>query len=68
MRFFRKMTNKGQNISKFGQKCTKCENILKKSSLMRSSIGCMKQLEICAALYKEQWKKTNISKKNLNSN
>ena len=30
---------------------------------MRSSIGCMKQLEICAALYKEQWKKTNISKK-----
>ena len=36
---------KGQNIWKFGQKCTKFENILKKGSLKHATIACMKQLE-----------------------
>ena len=36
---------KGQNISKFGQKCTKFENILKKGILLHVTIACMKQLE-----------------------
>ena len=35
----------GQNIWKFGQKCTKFGNILKKGSLMHAIITCMKQLE-----------------------
>ena len=48
MRFFRKGAKKGkkgQNIWKFGQKCTKFENIFKKGSLMRAIILCIKQLE-----------------------
>ena len=36
---------KGQNIWKFGQKCAKFKNILKKGSLMGATIACMKQLE-----------------------
>ena len=36
---------KGQNIWKFGQKCTKFENILKKGSLICATIVHMKQLE-----------------------
>ena len=39
-----------ENIWKFGQKCTKFENILKKGSLMRATIGCMKQLEYVLVL------------------
>ena len=31
MRFFQKKGKKGQNIWKFGQKCTKFENILKRA-------------------------------------
>ena len=38
-------SEKGQNIWKFGQKCVKFENILKKGSLMGPTIACMKQLE-----------------------
>ena len=36
---------KGQNIWKSGQICTKFENNLKESSLMRATNGCTKQLE-----------------------
>ena len=36
---------KGQTVWKFGQKCTKFENILKKDSLVRVIIVRMKQLE-----------------------
>ena len=43
--FFQKKGKKGQNISKFVQKCTKFENILKKGCLMRVTITCMKQPE-----------------------
>ena len=39
-----KKGRKGQSIWKFGQKCTKFENILKKGS-----IACMKQLEYALA-------------------
>ena len=46
-----KRATKGQNIWKFGQKCTKFENILKKGSLMCLTITCKKQLEY--ALLKE---------------
>ena len=42
---FQKKGKKGQEIWKFGQKCTKLENILKKGSLMRATIAHMKQLE-----------------------
>ena len=42
---FQKKDKKGQNIWKFGQKCTKFENILKKDSLVRVIIVRMKQLE-----------------------
>ena len=35
---------KEQNILKFGQKCTKFD-ILKKGSLMRATIACIKQLQ-----------------------
>ena len=42
---FHEKGKKGQNIWKFGQKCTRFENILKKGSLMRATIACMKQLE-----------------------
>ena len=31
-----KKEKKGQNIWKFGQKCTKCENILKKDKLLHT--------------------------------
>ena len=47
VRSFRKREKKskrGQNIWRFGQKCTKFEYILKKGSLMRATITCMKQL------------------------
>ena len=40
-----KKGKKGQNIWKFGQKCIKFENILKKGSLVQATIPCMKQLE-----------------------
>ena len=40
-----KKWQKGRNIWKFERKCTKFENILKKGSLMRATIACMKQLE-----------------------
>ena len=43
--FYRKRAKKGQNIWKFGQKCTKFENILKKGNLMHVSITHMKQLQ-----------------------
>ena len=42
---FQKKGKKGQNIWKFGQECTKIENILKKGSLMCATIARMKQLE-----------------------
>ena len=45
----KKKCKKGRNIRKFRHKCTKFENILKKSSLMRATIACMKQLKY--ALY-----------------
>ena len=41
----KKKVKNGQNIKKFGQKCTKFENIFKKGSLMFATIACMKQLE-----------------------
>ena len=49
MRFFRKRAKKLQNIGKFGQKCTKFENILKKGSLMHATISkqASKQVSIC---------------------
>ena len=37
---------KGKNSWKFGQKCTKFENIFKNSSLMRATIACMKELNM----------------------
>ena len=46
--FFRKRAKKakkGKNILKFGQICTKFENNLKKGSLKRLTITCMKQLK-----------------------
>ena len=49
MQFFRKLAKKGkkeQNIKRFGQKCRKFENILKKGSLTCASIKCMKQLDM----------------------
>ena len=42
---FQKKGKKEQNTWKFGQKCTKFENILKKGSLKHATIACMKQLE-----------------------
>ena len=42
---FPKKGKKEQNIWKFGQKCTKFENILKKGSLRHATVACMKQLE-----------------------
>ena len=48
MRFFRKRAKKG--IGKFGQKCSKFENFLKKGNPMRVTIACIKQLEY-ALLY-----------------
>ena len=48
MWFFRKgqkRDKKEQNICKFGQKCTKVKNILKKGCLMCVAIVCMEQLE-----------------------
>ena len=42
---FQTKGKKGQNIWKFGQKCTKFENILKKGSLMCATIAHMNQLE-----------------------
>ena len=49
VRIFRKRAHKkgkkGQNIWKFWEKCTKFEYILKKGSLMRAALACMKQLE-----------------------
>ena len=42
---FQKNGEKGQNIWKFVQKCTKFEDILKNGSLIRVFIICMKQLE-----------------------
>ena len=41
---FSEKGQKRQNIWKFGQKCTKSENILKKDSLMCATVACMKQL------------------------
>ena len=40
-----KKGKKGQNIWKFGQKCIKFENVLKKGSLMHATIARMKELE-----------------------
>ena len=40
-----KKSKKGQNIWKFGQKCTKCENILKKGRWLRAIIAHKKLLE-----------------------
>ena len=40
-----KKDKKGKNVGKFGQKCTKFENVLKKGSLMRAPIALMKKLE-----------------------
>ena len=37
----KKKSKKGQNIWKFGQNPTKYENILKKGSLMCTTIACM---------------------------
>ena len=42
---FQKKGKKAQNIWKFGQKCTKFENILKKGSPICATIAHMKQLE-----------------------
>ena len=44
---FQKKGKKGYNIWKFGQKCTKFENILKNGSLTRA---CMKQLEYALSI------------------
>ena len=41
---------KGENIGKFGQKCTKSENILKQGSFMGAAIACMKQLQYTLSL------------------
>ena len=41
----KKKGKKVQNIWKFGQKCTKFENILKKGSWLRAIITCNKLLE-----------------------
>ena len=46
-----KKGKKGQNIWKFGQNCTQFENILKKASLMRATITCIKQLEYALATW-----------------
>ena len=43
-------SKKVQNIWKFGQKCTKFENILKKASLICATIACMKMLEYALQL------------------
>ena len=56
----KKKGKKGQNIWKFWKKCTKFEYILKKGSLMRATLACMKQLEyamidtkkICSILFR----------------
>ena len=42
---FQKKGKKAQNIWKFGQKCTKFENILKKGNPICATIAHMKQLE-----------------------
>ena len=47
----KKKGKKGQNIWKFGQNCTQFENILKKASLMRATITCIKQLEYALATW-----------------
>ena len=49
-----KKGQKTQNIWKFGQKYAIFENALKKGSLMRAAIACMKELEyamLATALY-----------------
>ena len=45
VQFYRKRAKNEQNIWKFGQKCTKFENILKKGNLRHVSMTHMKQLE-----------------------
>ena len=40
-----KKHKKGQNICKFGQKCTKFENILKKGRWLHAIITCIELLE-----------------------
>ena len=45
LRFFRKRAKKAQNIWKFGQKCTKFENILKRGRWLRAIIARNKLLE-----------------------
>ena len=47
---FEKKGKKGQNIWKFGQKCTKFENILKKGSPMHATITHIKELEYALIL------------------
>ena len=42
---FQKKGKRGPNIWKFGQKCTKFENILKRGSFICATFACMKQLE-----------------------
>ena len=40
---FQKMSKKGQNIWKFGEKSTKFENILKKGGLTHTTTTCMNE-------------------------
>ena len=47
-----KKTKNGQNNWKFGQKCTKFENILTKGSLMCATAACMEQLEYALSYLK----------------
>ena len=51
----KKKRQKRQNIWKFGQKYTKFENIMKKVSLMRATIACMKQLEYALCYNGRRW-------------
>ena len=48
-------SEKGQNIVKLGQKCTKFENILKKGSLIRANVACMKQPEYALVIERDHW-------------
>ena len=51
---FHKEGKKRQNIWKFGQNCTKFENILKKGSLMHATITRLKQLQYALRTFEWQ--------------
>ena len=60
---FQKKGQKVQSIWKLTQKCTKLENILKKASLMHSTIACLKQLKHALIMVRD-WHEIEYNREN----